>query len=56
MAGMSEVEPYRGVHQVGEEPAQELGFPAPHRVETMGGTFQVIWEEDPGISPQGLLT
>jgi hypothetical protein len=56
MAGMSEVEPYRGLHPAGEQPAEELGYPAPHRVETMGGSFQVSWEEDAGISPQGLLT
>jgi hypothetical protein len=56
MAGMSEIEAQRGVHPVGERDDEPTGFPAPHRVETMGGPIQVSWEEDAGISPQGLLT
>ena len=56
MAKMSEVARREGLHPVGEHSEEGLSFPAPHRVETMGGPVQVSWEEDPGISPHGLLT
>lgn len=56
MSGMSEVEIRKGVHPAGEGRGDELAYPAPHRVETMGGPMQVSWEEDPGITPHGMLT
>jgi len=56
MGGMNEVVRRASVHPAGEGDRDELAYPAPHRVETMGGPMQVSWEEDPGISPHGMLT
>ena len=44
------------LHLVGEQAREPVKYPAPHRVETLGGPMQVRWEEDPGISPHGMLT
>ena len=43
------------LHPVGDGKPQ-LEYPAPLRVETMGGPVEVRWEDDPGISPHGALT
>ena len=56
MNGMSEVKLRQGLHPPGDCRHEDFGFPEPHRVETMGGAMQVSWEEDPGISPHGMLT
>jgi Transposase DDE domain group 1 len=56
MIGMNEAESRKDLHPAGEPDDQALGYPAPHRVETMGGPMHVSWEEDPGISPHGMLT
>ena len=53
---MSEANASQAIHPVGEQEGEPLEYPAPHRVETMGGPMQVQWEEDPGISPHGMLT
>ncbi len=44
------------LHPTGERNSEPLAYPEPHRVETVGGPMQVHWEEDPGISPHGMLT
>jgi hypothetical protein len=56
MIGMNEVEERKSLHPAGEGERDDLAYPAPHRVETMGGPIQVSWEEDPGITPHGMLT
>lgn len=56
MGGMNEVELRASLHPEGERPDEALDYPAPHRVETMGGPIQVSWEADPGITPHGMLT
>jgi hypothetical protein len=56
MSGMSEAKDREVLHPAGEEKGGLLEYPAPHRVETPGGPVQVHWEEDPGISPYGMLT
>jgi hypothetical protein len=56
MSGMSEASDSKAIHPAGEHPGEPLDYPAPHRVETLGGPMQVHWEEDPGISPHGMLT
>jgi hypothetical protein len=56
MSGMSEANESQAIHPAGEQEGAPLDYPAPHRVETMGGPMQVQWEEDPGISPHGMLT
>jgi hypothetical protein len=53
---MSEAQEQTGLHPTGERNSEPLAYPAPHRVETVGGPMQVHWEEDPGISPHGMLT
>jgi hypothetical protein len=53
---MSEAEEQQSIHPGGEENSEPLNYPPPHQVETPGGTVQVRWEEDPGISAQGMLT
>ena len=56
MSGMSEAKDREALHPTGEGNSEGLDYPAPHRVETLGGPMQVHWEEDPGISPHGMLT
>jgi hypothetical protein len=53
---MSESREPEALHPVGEADPDELGYPEPHRVRTPGGTVEVRWEDDPGVSPYGLLT
>ena len=52
---MSQAEDSPLLHPVGDG-KQPLAYPAPQRVETMGGPVEVRWEDDPGISPHGALT
>ena len=52
---MSQAEDSPVLHPVGDG-KQPLEYPAPQRVETMGGPVEVRWEDDPGISPHGALT
>lgn len=56
MSGMSDSKGEKRLHPLGEENAEPLEYPPPHRVETPGGFVQIHWEEDPGISPHGMLT
>jgi len=56
MSGMSEAIESKAIHPAGEQEGEPLDYPEPHRVETLGGPMQVHWEEDPGISPHGMLT
>ena len=53
---MSEANESKAIHPAGEPEREPLAYPAAHRVETLGGPMQVHWEEDPGISPHGMLT
>lgn len=53
---MEKIEKAAALHPVGEENEDALDYPAPHRVETPGGSVYVQWEEDPGITPHGALT
>ena len=53
---MSEAQEQAMLHPTGERNSEPLAYPEPHRVETVGGPMQVHWEEDPGISPHGMLT
>lgn len=53
---MSEVKNGEILHPLGEQRREAVEYPAPHRVETMGGPMQVRWEEDPRISAHGMLT
>ena len=46
----------QGTHPLGERDKESEGYPAPHRVDTIGGPVHVRWEESPGISTQGILT
>ena len=39
-------------HPLGAWDQERAGYPAPHRVETMGGPVHVSWDEPPGISTQ----
>lgn len=41
---------------MGEQEPEQLQYPAPHTVTTPGGTMQVSWEPDPGITSHGMLT
>jgi len=43
-------------HPAGEENEEAIAYPAPHRVETPGGPVYVQWEDDPDITPHGMLT
>jgi hypothetical protein len=56
MSEMSEAKDPTSLHPLGEQNGEPVEYPAPHRVETPGGPMQVHWEEDPGISPHGMLT
>ena len=56
MSGMSEAKDREALHRLGEQTGEAVDYPGPHRVETLGGPMQVSWEEDPGISPHGMLT
>ena len=56
ISGMSESNKPEALHPAGEPNREPSEYPAPHRVETMGGAMQVRWEEDSGISPHGMLT
>ena len=56
MKGMSDTREGQAIHRVGEQDAEPVEYPPPHRVDTPGGPIQVRWEEDPGISPHGMLT
>lgn len=56
MAGMSQAKDLSTLHLSGEANEEPDAYPAPHRVETPGGTVQVRWEEDPGISAHGMMT
>jgi len=53
---MSESKDRESLHPLGEQNSEPVQYPGPHRVETPGGPVQVHWEEDPGISPHGMLT
>jgi hypothetical protein len=52
---MSEILDPKTVHPAGEGKNEEEEFPAPHRVETMGGAVEVKWEGDSGVSLLGVL-
>jgi hypothetical protein len=54
MSGMDETKDPAPVHPLGEQ-KETLSYPEPHCVETPGGRMHVQWEEDPGISPHGIL-
>jgi hypothetical protein len=56
MSGMSDSNEPGSIHPAGEQSSERIEYPLPHRVETPGGPMQVRWEEDPGISPHGMLT
>jgi hypothetical protein len=56
MSGMSEAKDREALHRLGEQTGEAVDYPGPHRVETLGGPMQVSWEEDPGISPHGMVT
>jgi hypothetical protein len=56
MGGMMDPKQWEIPHPLGEADNEPLDYPPPHHVETPGGSFQVRWEEDPGISPHGVLT
>ena len=56
MGWMGEEDESKAVHPAGEPKSERLAYPAPHRVETLGGPVQVRWVEDPGITPHGMLT
>ena len=53
---MSVIEESKEVHPEGEGKPEPEGYPAVHRVETFGGSIQVRWEEDAGVSMYGPLT
>jgi len=53
---MAETSDGEALHPTGDASQQPLTYPAPHRVETLGGPMEVRWEDDPGISPHGMLT
>jgi hypothetical protein len=56
MNRMNEVEGRDSLHPQGEHEGEAPKYPAPHRVDAMGGPMYVSWEADPGISPHGMLT
>lgn len=49
-SGMSEVLEPRGVHPQGEAEEAVQSYPAPHKVETVGGMVEVRWEPEPGMT------
>jgi len=51
--GMSEVLDPRGVHPLGEPEDAVQSYPAPHKVETLGGMVEVKWEPEPGMTMSG---
>lgn len=53
---MSEEKNGQGLHPTGEAANTELGYPAPRRIETFGGSVEVRWAEDGGMSLNGPLT
>ena len=56
MSRMENVEKAASVHPVGEEAAEETGYPAAHRVDTPGGTVYVQWEDDAEVTAHGTST
>ena len=44
------------LHLKGEGEDAEVGYPAPRRIETFGGSVEVRWAEDGGMSLNGPLT
>lgn len=52
---MSEVFDPKGLHPAGDEEEAALEYPGPHRVETLGGSVEVRWVEEPGLSMNGPL-
>lgn len=53
---MSTAKDGQGLHPEGEGEDRELGYPAARRIETFGGTVEVRWAEDGGMSLNGPLT
>jgi hypothetical protein len=53
---MSEDQEPKPIHPLGELESNPKDFPPPHAVETFGGTIQVRWEEEAGVSLHGPLT
>jgi len=43
------------VHPTGEVEKREERYPEPHRVETAGGSVEVKWNEDGGVTLNGPL-
>ena len=56
MNGRDDKQLDRGAHPLGDWDKESEGYPAPHRVETMGGPVHVSWNESPSVSTQGMLT
>lgn len=52
---MSEILDPRGIHPTGEGERAGLEYPAPHRVETMGGSIEVKWVDESGMTTNGPL-
>jgi len=54
--GMNDKRLGPGTHPLGKWDKERAGYPACHRVETMGGPVHVSWVESLSISTQGMLT
>ena len=52
---MNESQELGRAHPQGEEKVEEREYPGPHRVRTPGGSVEVRWEEESGMSMQGPL-
>ena len=52
---MSAINPVLAVHPKGESSSVPASFPAPHRVDTLGGSVEVHWERAPAVTRHGLL-
>lgn len=52
---MSDVLDPRGVYPEGEAEQDLEPYPAPHKVETLGGVVEVKWEAEPGMTMSGPL-
>lgn len=55
MTGMSEELNLEQGHPEGEVVEEEIGYPAPHRIDTFGGSVEVRWNEEVGMSLNGPL-
>jgi hypothetical protein len=53
---MSAEQDEQGLHRKGDGEDSEVGYPAPRRIETFGGSVEVRWAEEGGMSLNGPLT